>query len=431
MNRAFFTLGIRQKMLLILLAVLLISITIIGWFTLQKQEQDIFQATRDRGEEMVKLASHAVALYAVSYDYHSIQLLLDEIVTNPDIIRATVTSAKGNVMAEAGPPASFGEERPVFHRQVTFDGKPVGELSVELDTGGIVRRVEESRRALLMRELALIVMVAVGEFIGLSFFIARPVSIITNSLDRNVDEEGWIRKDIPIASKDEFGVLAHQFNTMREQLNTANQQLQSRIEAADTRLLDNNRALIKQSEQLQQMNDQLIELSITDTLTGLHNRRHFEEVVAMEMEACRRHGDSLSLLMLDIDNFKAVNDNYGHAAGDEVLRVIARVIRDNVRITDMPCRLGGEEFVISCRKTDHDEAMVLAEKLRQAIMDTTIETDADTLSVTTSVGVATVDDMAESYALDTHLHYADIALYYSKQHGRNRVTHSADITSEA
>ncbi len=430
LDRSPLNLGIRQKMLLILLAVLLVAIGSTSWFTLQKQEQDILEATRQRGEDVLRLASHAVALYTVSYDYHSIQLLLDEIVTSPDIIRATVTSPKGNMMAEAGPPASFGEQRPVFRKPVMFDGKPAGELAVELDTEGIVQQVEQSRRELLMRELALVVMVALGEFLALSFFIARPVSIITDSLDRNIDGDGLIRKDIPIFSKDEFGVLAHQFNAMREQLNAANRKLQSRIEAADTRLLETNQALVQQADQLQKMNDQLLELSITDNLTGLYNRRHFEEVTEVELESCRRHGEALSLVLLDIDHFKRVNDTYGHAAGDEALREIARLIRDNVRITDLPCRIGGEEFVVACRTTDREEARMLAEKLRQVIMDTPIELGAATLSITISIGLATVDGDNSSCVLDTHFKHADAALYYSKQHGRNRVTHYADMARE-
>jgi len=422
-----FSFGIRQKMLIILITVLIVSISVIGWFTLQKQEKDIYDATHQRGEEVVKHASHSIALYVVSYDYHSIQILLDEIITSPDIVRASVKSRKGNIMAEAGPPEYYGENRPVFSRDIMFDEKNVGKLTVELDTKDIVRRVEESRSDLMKRELALIIVVAIGEFIGLSFFIARPVSIISSSLEKSVDKNGRIKQEIPIQSKDEFGVLAKQFNIMREQLNTAHAKLHSRIEAADARLIDTNKALLEQSEQLQQMNEQLTLLSITDALTGLSNRRHFEEVVQVELKASERHGDPVSLLILDIDFFKKINDDYGHAAGDIALRNLAKILTENVRSIDIPCRIGGEEFAVACRKTGIKEAKLLAEKLRHAIENQTIDVGTAQISLTTSIGVDTIADPARGYSFDSHFQCADAALYYSKDNGRNKVTHFADL----
>lgn len=422
-----FSLGIRQKMLTILMTVLVISIGISSWFTLQKQEKDLYDAIRLRGEEVVKHAAHALSLYAVSYDYHSIQILLDEIVNSPDIIHAHVTSTKGNVMASAGPQADGNEERPRFDRELRFDDKPVGKLTVELDPRDIVRRVEENRNDLLMRELALIILVAIGEFLGLSYFIARPVSIINESLEESVDEHGRIRKDIPIASGDEFGRLAAQFNLMREQLNAAHEKLHSRIAAADARLLETNQTLMRQSEELKEMNKRLIELSITDALTGLYNRRHFEDMINKELAHSARHNASCSLMIMDIDHFKNINDTYGHAVGDEVLRCVAQVIRDNIRTSDIPCRIGGEEFVVACRNTCRAEAAQLAERLREVVETTRVELEDLTITFTMSIGIATVAAGGEDLTLDTIFKHADRALYHSKESGRNRTTHHAEL----
>ena len=422
-----FCLGVRQKMLAILMTVLVVSISVSSWFTLQKQEKDIYDAIRLRGEEVLKHASRAIALYAISYDYHSIQLLLDEVVTSPDIIHAHVTSAKGNIMATAGPKATFGEQRPTFFKSIKFDDKVVGELTVELDPQDIVRRVEESRNALLLREFALIVFVAIGEFVALSYFIARPVSIISSSLEKSVDEDGLIQKDIPIRSRDEFGLLATQYNLMRDQLNTAHTKLQSRIEAADQRLLETNRALTRQSEELQEMNSRLMQLSITDGLTGLYNRRHFEESLTKELTYSARHGTPFSLLVLDIDRFKQINDSHGHATGDLVLRKIATLIQTNIRGTDTACRIGGEEFAIACRGSTRDEALQLAERLRLAAENSSLESQDMQLHFTISGGVATVASDAAVHSLDTIFSHADRALYHSKQQGRNRITHHDDI----
>jgi diguanylate cyclase (GGDEF)-like protein len=422
-----FSFGVRQKMLAILMTVLVIAISISSWFTLQKQEQDLYDAINIRGGEVVKHASHAISLYAVSYDYHSIQILLDGIVNSPDIIHAHVTSSKGNTMAAAGPTAADGEQRPTFRRALEFDNRPVGELTVELDPRDIVRRVEENRNALLLRELALIILVAIGEFIGLSYFIARPVSIISHSLEESVDQDGRISKNIPLETKDEFGRLASQFNMMRQQLNTAHARLQDRIEAADARLLETNQALLHQSEELKEMNKRLVELSITDPLTGLYNRRHFESMITKELAHSARHGNACSLMIMDIDRFKVINDTYGHAVGDEVLRHIAQIIRDSIRSGDIPCRIGGEEFVVACRNTNELEATQLAERLRRAAAQATVQLEDLSIEFTMSVGIATLRTGRNKLTLNTIFEYADRALYHSKQQGRNRVTHHSEL----
>lgn len=422
-------LGIRQKMLAILMTVLLVAIGTSGWFTLQKQEKDLYEAIQLRGEEVVKHASQALALYAVSYDYHSIQILLDEIITSPDIIHTHVTSAKGNIMATAGPIARDGEQRPTFTRKIRFEDRVVGELSVELDPQDIVRRVEENRNDLLFRELVLIILVAIGEFLGLSYFIARPVSVISDSLEESIGDDGRIRKEIPIRSRDEFGRLAGQFNMMREQLNRAHEKLQSRIEAADARLLETNKALRQQSDELRDMNRKLIELSITDALTGLYNRRHFEEVILQELAHSKRQSLPCSLMIIDIDHFKRINDSYGHAVGDEVLRSFAQVIRGSIRQQDIPCRIGGEEFLVACRHTSEQEAMRLAERLRQAAEFSPFQLDDIVIPFTVSIGVTTHEGDATS--LEDVFKHADRALYHSKESGRNRVTHHDHIGATA
>ena len=414
-------------MLAILVTVLVVAITISGWITLRKQEQELYKAIELRGQEVVKHTSHALNLYALSYDYQSIQLLLDEIVSSPDIIHAQVTSDRGNVMDSAGSRAGPAEDRPRFEKELRYDGRVVGQLSVELDPSDIVRRVGEARNDLLLRELALIILVVLGEFIGLSYFIARPVSIITETLERNVDEDGQIRCDIPLATRDEFGRLAQQFNRMRERLNHTNQRLQSRIEVADSRLLEINQALLRQSEELKSANQRLLELSITDPLTGLYNRRHFEDMIRREMAHSARQGASCSLMIMDIDHFKRINDRYGHAVGDDVLRHVAGIIQDNIRTGDIPCRIGGEEFVVACRSTDADEAIQLAERLRSAIESATFRLQDLEIRYTISVGISTIKTDSGHATLDTIFQNADQALYHSKEYGRNRTTHHQDL----
>ena len=160
-------------------------------------------------------------------------------------------------------------------------------------------------------------------------------------------------------------------------------------------------------------------LSETDALTGLHNRRHFTRESGVEWERCRRHGLTLSALMVDIDHFKRFNDSFGHAAGDRVLVEVAGACRRSIRLIDLDVRYGGEEFCFLLPETGLEQASVLAERLRTAVGGLRLETDDGPLAVTVSIGVAERAEHDDS--VDALLRRADRALYEAKRLGRDRV----------
>lgn len=158
----------------------------------------------------------------------------------------------------------------------------------------------------------------------------------------------------------------------------------------------------------------------TDSLTGLPNRRYFFELAERELSRARRYSGAISLLMLDIDRFKEVNDRYGHKAGDLVLINLARICQSALRDIDVVGRLGGEEFAILLPETDNRKAFEIAERLREAIANsTTTLADGSAITITTSFGVTTRD--GESADMDALIQKADQALYSAKAAGRNRV----------
>jgi len=169
---------------------------------------------------------------------------------------------------------------------------------------------------------------------------------------------------------------------------------------------------------LEEANLELRALATTDALTGIRNRAAFDERLAEEVERLRRHGRPLSLILLDVDHFKLFNDRFGHTAGDEVLRSVGGILRDVGRAMDVVARYGGEEFALILPDTDHSGAMVIAERCRRGIASA----DWPCRPITVSVGVTTSDSGPVGH--QEFLDEADQALYYSKRHGRNRVTHS-------
>jgi diguanylate cyclase (GGDEF)-like protein len=159
--------------------------------------------------------------------------------------------------------------------------------------------------------------------------------------------------------------------------------------------------------------------AVTDGLTELPNRRHFEESLVVEISRVERFGGSLALIYADLDDFKAVNDQYGHQTGDDVLRAFAAVLRRNVRDVDTPARYGGEEFAILLPNTDLDGAERLAERIRKELVERPITTLAgQLLTVTSSFGVAAFPDEPTPDAL---IAAADDALYQAKRSGKNCV----------
>jgi diguanylate cyclase (GGDEF)-like protein len=174
-------------------------------------------------------------------------------------------------------------------------------------------------------------------------------------------------------------------------------------------------------DELLEKNAQLEDLSITDPLTGLANRRRLMTRLEEEVSRARRYKTPLSVVMIDIDHFKQVNDTHGHAMGDEVLRNIGAMLKASVRATDLAARYGGEELTLLLPHTDVPAAVQVAENLRAKFAELEHRLDGVALTKTVSMGVAARDGQGEIPHAEDLLKHADEALYRAKQTGRNRV----------
>lgn len=195
---------------------------------------------------------------------------------------------------------------------------------------------------------------------------------------------------------------------------------EARISELETRVT----TLARQNLELAVKNTMLSDVSARDSLTGLFNRSFVIEKIESEINRSLRHGSSMALLMLDIDHFKIVNDTFGHPAGDHVLQVVARLLKDSCRVYDVPGRYGGEEFCVLLPETTLGSTPKVAERIRHRLETTQMEvTGASSLVVTASIGIAGMDadspdpDLSPAALIDR----ADRALYSAKHHGRNRV----------
>lgn len=220
----------------------------------------------------------------------------------------------------------------------------------------------------------------------------------------DLPSQGWDN-----AEENEFVALMRDMNWMAHLIKKREKELQDTIYELSTA-----------QNELKIKNECLMEMAMTDPLTQLYNRRHFFEHLEQERVRIHRNSRSFALLMLDIDYFKKINDNFGHQAGDDVLKELAVIIKGILRRCDLCARIGGEEFAILLPETNQESALIIAGRIRREVEEHLFYAEKNPLRVTCSLGVVVSNrDTIES--VDNLCKYADIALYTAKNNGRNRV----------
>jgi diguanylate cyclase (GGDEF)-like protein len=276
----------------------------------------------------------------------------------------------------------------------------------ELDWGVVAEkeRAKAYAQIVRLRNVTLILVVGLLLFIGLGAYLlgltlVRPLDRLTGGASKVA--AGDLEVDLPVLSGSEVGYLTEVFNDMVARLRQGREQL----------------AVI--NETLRKKNKELHELSITDSLTGLYNRKHLMETLENEVARSKRHKHDFSVLVIDIDHFKEYNDTYGHLAGDEVLSRLATVFKESVRSCDYVARYGGEEFILVLPEIGPEDGVKAAERIRKKVAKESFAGDGKPIEITVSVGVASYPkDGDDSQSIIRH---ADTALYKSKESGRNRV----------
>ena len=211
--------------------------------------------------------------------------------------------------------------------------------------------------------------------------------------------------------QDEIGRFTGIFESMARYVSERTRKLEATVE-------ERTRHLNREIARRQELENELRALASVDGLTGINNRRHFLELCEKELERAQRYDRPLTMMMMDVDHFKRVNDTYGHAAGDEVLKQLAATCVASLRGSDILGRLGGEEFAVAMPECGIEAAIPVAERLRQTLAKIEVPSEQGAISFTISIGViARVKGEDLTSALDR----ADQAMYAAKQGGRNRV----------
>ena len=271
----------------------------------------------------------------------------------------------------------------------------------------LISSATQASIAILVISILIIFLVAAWMF----YMLGVPLNRITKHIRRITDGDLDI-ENIDVGSrKDELGQLSKAFNTMHDTIKRQIKELNAHRDILEQEVKE-------RTKDLEEVNKKLELISKTDELTGLPNRREMNETIANEMGRSSRTHKPFCFIFIDIDHFKNINDTYGHACGDVILKSVAQTIRGLLRKYDVFARYGGEEFLTLLPETDLEGAAVVAERFRKQIEKMTVRYADFTIKITITLGVAKFDDRLGA---DRSIQMADKALYQGKEGGRNRV----------
>ena len=298
---------------------------------------------------------------------------------------------------------------------ISYEDEVIGYLEVYVGTGSIKKRmISQAISSLIIMFITIFIVLLLA--IKLEKVFLKPIFELLNAM-KEIRKDKKFNVNLVSSTKDEFGELFNEFNMMTNEIYKRDQIL--RAHNLDLELLVNTT-----NEKLKTTQDDLDKISIlatTDSLTGLYNRRCIMDKFDDMLSIAREHGKYIGVIMLDIDHFKMVNDTLGHQAGDEVLKEVSKILKENARDVDEVGRIGGEEFLVLCENSSMEVVKEVAERLRTKVEDKVIYYENDkTTQVKISLGIySCVADI--NISKEELIKIADDALYDAKETGRNKV----------
>ncbi len=451
-------------------AIILISGSV-GTYFYQSAIDNLTQALRSRLQNSAALVSHGLNVQSLDQiraveDMNTaaykegVESLRDFVKANPDIAFIYVMRKVGDraefvLDSDTDDPAAPGEDypyvlpalmegfiRPAVDREITKDrwgsflsgyspldaGKGIYLVGIDMYAGEVESKLKEIRLAgVLSLALSIILAMIFSRFLSLNF--TRRISMVTDRLASIAPDQSVEQVD---GQGDELSQLSSAFEQMSQRLENSRREIEANQTALrkardelENRVNERTGELVKANQQLTQevaerrhMEQRLEQLSQTDYLTGILNRRAISRKLEEEQTTVTAAEESFCIILLDLDHFKEINDQYGHAVGDQALRHAVERLRNGIRDSDLLGRWGGEEFIIVAPRTSLSEAEGLAERLCRSLAGSRITSEGESVEITGSFGVTRYNP---GEALDTCLKRTDDALYAAKRQGRNRI----------
>jgi diguanylate cyclase (GGDEF)-like protein len=426
--------GIRGQLTLLVAGLVAVAFAFTAFGSLRRERHDEFFDFEQRNEKVLQAIGVTVAVHVAQNDMDGLDTLvahLSESLEDRDLRELTVLDQHGRVLADSRPEEFNTLRADAFTREALASEAPTWvregqglRLAVPARSGirwatvsatfaldRLEAQLDRSRRQWLGGSMLVFALLAILIFIGLDRLVIRPLRSLQHAVRRM--SEGHLSARAPPLKGRELGELSETMNRMAQALQQERENLE--------------RAVVERTKELSEANARLERIAVTDGLTGLNNHRRFQEALHSELLRCERHKRPMSLLMVDVDFFKKVNDALGHPAGDELLRRLAEVLSADLRQTDLIARYGGEEFTVILPETSKAEALQVGERMRAAVEAKINEGERWLQRVTVSIGVATWPE--DGRTAEEVLEAADQALYLAKRQGRNRVIASRSVAA--
>jgi len=423
----YFNSQLRLKLVLLVVAGIVSAFTIIGAFRVYVDKQQIISDERRSGEERAMLIAEAVANLLIGYDYSNMESLAERIVQQQDVRQVIIRNRAGKVMVSRTKPNLADPATLSFEAAVLFSGEAIGKVDLQVSLKRMEAQIARTYRNIILEQLFF------GLFLGLLIYFAasrviiKPIARIREHMKKIINSnDAVLPQELHMASNDEIGALARIFNNLNLKVFEAQQRLREKIDLAGSALMITNQQLQQRSRELEQRQQDLEKalglvekLAVTDSLTDMRNRRYFDDNLASTFARARRFKESMTLILVDIDFFKQINDTHGHAAGDAVLQALAQAFKTRTRETDISARFGGDEFSFLLYHTNRDEGVIFAQSLLEMAQKMQFFFNGQQATVRLSIGLAcNLDDILSIAAL---YGAADEALYEAKRRGRNQV----------
>jgi diguanylate cyclase (GGDEF)-like protein len=444
--------GVRARLSAFVIAAVLLFSGATGQFLVEVQRRAMFEEARQRAAALRETLSVPCAMAMSTDDLERLDAYLEELSEG----RVTALSGHGTLELSKGAPVSrargsaasefmdqaSASDSPLWVRDQTDTGSTLltvsmpsisglrwGTLVASFDLSRMDRRLKAIKQMILLGTAIFALAMMWMLYVVIASVILRPIRSLSETTSKILAGDLGARAELNTG--DEFGQLARTFNAMAGELQQYTTNLERRVVDRTAEVEAKNDLLEIMNTRLNDAVEELDRLARTDPLTGLFNRRAFSERLDFELRRSARTEYPIGFVLIDIDNFKAINDKHGHPTGDSVLKRVADVLVENLRTTDIICRFGGEEFAVLLLDTGRQDSIAVASKLRESIASEAFTNEDGIVlkRLTISLGVALCPEDAQDAA--TLLSRTDRALYRAKADGRDQVVvWSAELDAE-
>lgn len=419
--------GLSTKLIGYIAAGAIVTSVAVGIARVKNEREHLGNLANYSGQNMANTTAAGAASLVVGYDYGNLEILARNVADQANVMGVTILNRDGRIMSQTV--AGSGKQYRRYQAPIVFDGEVIGSVALDISTERLEQAIDELYARIVIEQTIIGLILAIIVYLFVSRGIVSPILRLTSAMEATINKgEPYIAKQLDVTSSDEIGRLINVFNKLNQQLASNYEKLQSKIDLADQALRNKNIELIARTDELENALEMLSAMATTDWLTKLPNRRQFDEGFEQMLSQAERFKEPLSLALIDIDNFKEINDSYGHAAGDEVLRQLGTSLKDAVQRSDAPARLGGDEFAVLLYHTAEKQAETLVRQLLKKIKGHAFSFNGKKITVTLSAGIAELSSRNNS---KQSLYFAaDKALYTAKHRGRDNYVLYSQLPKE-